>query len=46
MSDRDRRLLLEDMLEAALKIKRYTEGYEIDDFLSDDKTLDAVIRNF
>jgi len=46
MSERDRRLLLEDMLEAALKIKRYTDGYELNAFLSDDKTLDAVIRNF
>jgi uncharacterized protein with HEPN domain len=46
MSERDRRLLLEDMLEAALKIKRYTQGYDLDTFLSDDKTLDAVIRNF
>jgi uncharacterized protein with HEPN domain len=46
MSERDRRLLLEDMLEAALKIKRYTQGYDENAFLSDDKTLDAVIRNF
>jgi uncharacterized protein with HEPN domain len=46
MSERDHRLLLEDMLEAALKIKRYTQGYDLDAFLSDDKTLDAVIRNF
>jgi uncharacterized protein with HEPN domain len=46
MSERDRKLLLEDMLEAALKIKRYTEGDDLNSFLSDDKTLDAVIRNF
>ena len=46
MSERERKLLLEDMLEAALKIKRYTHGYDEGAFLSDDKTLDAVIRNF
>ena len=37
MSDRDLKLLLEDMLEAALKIKRYTQGHDVASFLSDDK---------
>jgi uncharacterized protein with HEPN domain len=46
MSERDRLLLLEDMLEAALKIKHYTLGYNLEDFLTDEKTKDAVIRNF
>jgi len=46
MSKRDHTLLLEDMLESALKIKRYTTNLGYDSFLSDDKTIDAVVRNF
>ena len=34
------------MLDAALKIKRYTRGFDFDQFLNDDKTIDAVVRNF
>ena len=46
MSDRDTKLLLEDMLDSALKIRHYTEGLEYESFIADDKTIDAVIRNF
>ncbi len=46
MSKRDRILLIEDMHDAALKIKRYTEGMDYDFFLKDEKTIDAVVRNF
>lgn len=46
MSKRDRILLIEDMYEAALKIMRYTKGMDFDSFLDDDKTIDAVVRNF
>ena len=46
MSERDILLLLEDMLESALKIKRYTTGMSYHDFIGDDKTVDAVVRNF
>ena len=46
MSKRDLLLLLEDMLESALKIKRYTANLDYDSFLDDDKTIDAVVRNF
>ena len=46
MSNRDLILLLEDMLESALKIKRYTANLDYDLFLNDDKTIDAVVRNF
>jgi uncharacterized protein with HEPN domain len=46
MSDRDLKLLLEDMLDSALKIKRYTTGLNFDSFCEDDKTIDAVVRNF
>jgi uncharacterized protein with HEPN domain len=44
MSNRDLILLLEDMLESAIKIKRYTANLDYDSFLDDDKTIDAVVR--
>lgn len=34
------------MLESALKIKRYTTSLDYDSFLDDEKTIDAVVRNF
>jgi len=46
MSKRDNILLLQDMMESSNKILTYTEGFDLDKFLSDDKTADAVIRNF
>ena len=46
MSKREIQLLLEDILEAAKKILSYTQGMCFDDFISDDKTIDAVVRNF
>lgn len=46
MSKRDRLLLLEDMLESIPKIFKYTKGMSYDEFLEDDKTIDAVVRNF
>ncbi len=46
MSKRDLVLLLEDMLESALKIKRYTTNHEFESFINDEKTIDAVVRNF
>jgi uncharacterized protein with HEPN domain len=46
MSKRDKILLLEDMLESAIKIKKYTSGQDYESFLNDEKTVDAVIRNF
>ncbi len=46
MSKRDTILLLDDMLQSAQKIKRYTENINFDSFISDDKTIDAVVRNF
>src|SRR5258708_1124715 len=38
--------LLEDMLDAANKIFAYTAGMDYDRFLSDNKTVDATVRNF
>jgi len=46
MSKRDSLLLLDDMLTSAQKIKRYTRELDFDAFMSDEKTMDAVIRNF
>lgn len=46
MSKRETFLLLDDMLQSALKIKQYTHGIGLETFLSDDKTKDAVARNF
>lgn len=46
MSDRDLILLLEDMLDSALKIKRYATSLNYNSICEDDKTIDAVVRNF
>ncbi|MCK9617015.1 MAG: DUF86 domain-containing protein [Lentimicrobiaceae bacterium] len=46
MSKRDTLLLLDDMLQSAQKIKRYTKDIDYGSFLADDKTIDAVVRNF
>jgi uncharacterized protein with HEPN domain len=46
MSKRDILLLLDDMFQSAQKIKKYTQGLDFDAFMSDDKTVDAVVRNF
>ena len=42
---RDYKVQLEDILEAAGKIRRYTLGLSREMFSADEKTLDAVIRN-
>ena len=46
MSEQNFQLLLEDIYEAILKIKRYTNGLDLNSFIQDEKTIDAVIRNF
>jgi uncharacterized protein with HEPN domain len=46
MSRRDPTLLLDDILDSASKIRRYTSGMTFDDFQEDTRTADAVIRNF
>jgi len=45
MSKRDGKLLVGDILEAADKILRWTVTLERDQFLDDEKTRDAVVRN-
>ncbi len=44
--ERDIRLYLDDILEAIGKIEKYTEGLDFEQFGKDEKTGDAVIRNF
>ncbi len=46
MSSRKPSLLIQDILESGNKILSYTEGQSFDEFIEDDKTVDAVIRNF
>lgn len=46
MSKRDDKLLVEDIIESADKINEYTANLEFKQFLEDNKTIDAVIRNF
>jgi len=46
MSERHPKLLLEDILNSAEKIFRYTENLTYEEFIADSKTIDAVVRNF
>ena len=46
MSKRNTELLLNDIVESGEKIFHYTQGLSYEQFLNDDKTVDAVIRNF
>lgn len=46
MSKRSDKELLTDILESIDKIFRYTEGMTFDDFIQDERTVDAVVRNF
>jgi uncharacterized protein with HEPN domain len=45
MSRRDPQVLIEDILTALAKIQRYVSGLTRDQFLADEKTIDAVVRN-
>lgn len=42
---RDLRLYLTDILMAGEKVLHYTEGMNFENFVADDRTFDAVIRN-
>ena len=46
MSERKPKILLEDMLMCCNKINTYIGNMTFDEFMADDKTIDAVIRNF
>ena len=43
---RDWKMRVQDILEAISKIQRYTTGMDYAAFRMDEKTVDAVIRNF
>lgn len=45
MSKRDQRLFLDDIIVAIDKIEDYTASMNIDEFLADKKTIDAVMLN-
>ena len=45
MPYRDLKLRVEDILEAIGKIERYTANMSFEDFLADEKSSDAVVRN-
>ena len=42
---RDYRVCLDDILQAVARIHEYTSGYGFQQFASDSKTQDAVVRN-
>ena len=42
---RSLRLYLEDILSSGAKVLRYTEGMTCEDFIRDERTYDAVVRN-
>ena len=46
MSKRQPGLLVEDIIDSGNKILVYTESMSFEEFISDNKTVDAVIRNF
>ena len=46
MSKREPHLLIEDIIDSGGKILEYTKELSFDEFLIDNKTVDAVIRNF
>lgn len=46
MSKRTTHLLLEDIVASARKILKYTEDKSFDEFVTNELTIDAVIRNF
>jgi uncharacterized protein with HEPN domain len=43
---RDWQLRIEDILEAISRIQRYLEGMDQAGFIGDERTMDAVVRNF
>ena len=46
MSPREWRFLIDDIVEAIGKIQSYTDGMTPEQFAVDQRTLDAVVRNF
>ena len=46
MPPRNWPLRVDDILEAIARVERYTAGMSLEEFSADDRTIDAVIRNF
>ncbi len=46
MPERDWRLRIHDIVTAIEKIERYTADMSLADFQADERTIDAVLRNF
>ncbi len=46
MPKRNAQLLVQDITEAGAKILHYTNGFTFQTFINDERTIDAVIRNF
>ena len=46
MSKREWKLFVEDILESIELIENYVHNMELNDFIKDRKTIDAVVRNF
>ena len=46
MSKRNWQLLIQDIIDSGSKVLLYTSDMSFDEFVSDSKTVDAVIRNF
>jgi len=45
MSERDWKILFEDILECIDKIENYTKNFDFDDFATSPMVIDAVVRN-
>ena len=46
MQPREWKIRIDDMIEAIERILKYVHGLSYEQFSSDDRTIDAVIRNF
>ena len=46
MSSREWIFRLEDILNALVRIQQYTQGFDLKRFDEDQRTIDAVVRNF
>ena len=42
---KDYRVYLDDILDAIVKIRKYTVGLSKEEFRADERTVDAVVRN-
>ena len=46
MSKRSEKLLIEDIIESIERVLTYTKGMTHQQFIADNRTVDAVVRNF